>query len=449
MKKSKFTRREVLTASAGAIAALTMGFPFKTHGSARKYADKLAIKGGTPVRTKDWPSWPQWDPADDHKVIEVLHSGQWWRGNGGHVAEFEKQYAELIGSKRCLATASGTMALITSLHVMGVDAGDEVIVSPYTFIASYNVIFDRKALPVFADSDPETFLIDPDKIEEKITGRTKAILPVHIYGLPCDMDKINAIANKHNLVVIEDACQAWLSEYKNKKCGTLGDLGCFSFQNSKHIPTGEGGAITGNNDKIMDRCHSYHNCGRPYGSMITGGDNSIIGSNRRMAQYQAVMLLSQMKRALKDADTRWENAKYLESGLKEIPGIIPGKLVPGATRASYHLFPFRYSKEVFNNAPKARFLAALEAEGIPAVEGYGPQNKLALIDEALNSRGYQRLFPAERLKSYKDENSLPGNDKLCAEAVGLYQSILLGTKSDMDDIVKAIAKIYENRDQLI
>ena len=151
-------------------------------------------------------------------------------------------YANLLGAKRCLATASGTTALIVSLHVMDVDAGDEVIVSPYTFIASYNAILTHKALPVFADTDPATLTMDPASIESRITERTRAILPVHIFGMPCDMDPINAIARKHKLAVVEDACQAWLAEYKGRKCGTLGDLGCFSFQESKHLPAGEGGA---------------------------------------------------------------------------------------------------------------------------------------------------------------------------------------------------------------
>ena len=195
----------------------------------------------------------------------MFRSGRWFRGNGEHVAEFEKRYAELMGAKRCLATASGTTALITALGVLGVDAGDEVLVSPYTFIATYNAIFFHKALPVFVDTDPETFLIDPQKIEARITDRTSAILPVHIYGLPVDMDSVNKVARKHNLKVVEDACQAWLSEYRGRKTGTLGDLGCFSFQNSKHLPAGEGGAIIGNDDALIDRCHSYHNCGRPFG----------------------------------------------------------------------------------------------------------------------------------------------------------------------------------------
>jgi perosamine synthetase len=267
MKTRKFTRREVITtASAGAIGSM-ISWPFSSLQSDIFSQDKLAINGGRKVHQGSWPSWPVWDQSAEKDIIGMLRSGRWWRGNGEYVAEFEKKYAELIGAKRCLATASGSTALLTALEVLGVDAGDEVLVSPYTFIATYNVILSHKALPVFVDTDPETFLMDTSKIEEKITDRTVAIVPVHIYGLPVDMDTVNEVAGKHKLKVVEDACQAWLAEYKGKKTGTLGDLGCFSFQNSKHLAAGEGGAITGNDNNLIDRCHAVHNCGRAYGSM--------------------------------------------------------------------------------------------------------------------------------------------------------------------------------------
>ena len=310
-----------------------------------KNASDLAILGGKAVRTSGWLKWPVWNPDAEKPMLEVLRSGDWFRLRGTKVDEFEKAYASLIGAKRVLATASGTTALETALAVLDVDAGDEVIVSPYTFIATYNVVFNQKALPVFADTDQETFTIDPHKIEEKISERTKAILPVHIFGLPADMDRIMAIAKQHHLAVIEDACQAWLAEYKGKMCGTIGDLGCFSFQNSKNIPAGEGGAVAGNDESLMDRCHSYHNCGRPYGKSASDfAGYPFLGGNKRMMEFQAVILLSQMQRAKKDAEKRLENALYLDSRLKEIPGIIPYKLTEGATKSAYHIYPHRYKK---------------------------------------------------------------------------------------------------------
>jgi len=353
-----------------------------------------------------------------------------------------------MGVKRCVCTVNGTNALLTALHVLDIGGGDEVIVSPYTFIATYNAVIGSCALPVFADTDPETFQINPDKIEERINENTKAILPVHILGLPANMDKINAIAKKHNLKVIEDACQAWMAEWRGKKCGSLGDLGCFSFQNSKHLPCGEGGAVIGNDEEIMDRCYSYHNCGRPHGSVKRTSSYPIIGTNRRMTEYQAAILLSQMKRLEKDTQMRNENAHYLTSKIKEIPGIIPHKLYEGVTRAAYHLYPFRYKKEHFNNISREKFLSALGREGIPCSGGYGPQYRDGLIELALNSKNFKRSFSKERLDRYRQELHYPDNDQLCKEAVWLSQSLLLATKRDMDDIADAILKIYENRDRL-
>lgn len=450
MKAKKFTRRQVIAATSAGFVGTMINLPFKSFGiSSNLQLKKLAINGGEKIHTGSWPKWPYWDQSAEQGLIEMFRTGRWWRGNGENVAEFEKKYAELMGAKRCLATASGTTALITALEVVGVDAGDEVLVSPYTFIATYNAIFAHKALPVFVDSDPETFLMDPKKIESRITERTTAIVPVHIYGLPVDMDSVNKVAKNRKLKVVEDACQAWGAEYRGKRTGTLGDLGCFSFQNSKHLPAGEGGAILGNDDAVMDRCHSVHNCGRPYGSMKAAPGYPYRGGNFRMQQSQALILMSQMKRFEKDNDTRLANALYLDKKLIGIPGIVPYKHADGATRAVYHLYPFRYITEKFNNIPKEKFLRALSAEGIPVGGGYGKQNKDGLFEEAFNSRGYKRLFSDSRIKQWREENYLPGNDQLCDQAVAFSQSMLLGSRADMDDIVNAITKIYENRDSLV
>jgi len=446
--KNHVSRRQfVSTMTAGALAGVASG-KVSARDVVTSKTGVPALLGGRPIRTKGWSEWPIWDESAEAEILEVLRSGNWFRGRGAKVDEFEKKYAELMGAKRCVATASGTTSLLTALHVLGVEAGDEVLVAPYTFIATYNVVFLSKALPVFVDTNQETFTMDPDRIEERINERTKAILPVHILGLPADMDRINSIAKKHNLVVIEDACQAWLAEYRDKKCGTLGDLGCFSFQNSKNLPAGEGGAVMGNDEGLMDRCHSFHNCGRPYGSVKQTSNYPIRGTNYRMQQFQAVILMSQMNRIQRDADTRLENALYLDSRIGEIPGIIPYKLAPGATRSAYHLYPFRYKKEFFNDLSREKFLSALSAEGIPCFGGYGPQNKDGLIEEALNSESYKRLYSPRRLKKYREENHYPNNDQLCREAVWLGQEMLLGTRADMDDIADAIVKVYENREKL-
>ena len=420
MGTRKFTRRQAITAGSAGVVGTMIGWPFTSFSIVNNNQEKLAILGGARIHQGGWINWPVWDEAAEKSINDMLRTGRWWRGNGEHVIEFEKRYADLMGVKRCLATASGTTALMVTLQSLGIDAGDEVLVSPYTFIASYNVIFMNKALPVFVDSNTETFLIDPDKIESRITERTTAILPVHIYGLPVDMDSVNTIAQKHNLKVVEDACQAWLGEYRGKKLGTLGDAGCFSFQNSKNLPAGEGGAIVSNNETLMDMCHSVHNCGRPFGSVKHTSSYPVNGGNYRMQQIQALILLSQMNRIEKDADIRLANARYLDSKLREIPGIIPYKLANGATRSAYHLYPFRYIKEKFNNVSKEKFIQALNAEGIPC-KAYTPSPQLNNAETVGMGIDY----------------------------IDFYQNILLGSRSDMEDIVNAITKIYESRDSLV
>jgi dTDP-4-amino-4,6-dideoxygalactose transaminase len=405
-------------------------------------ADKPALLGGKPVHKGGWPRWPEWRQSWEPEVLKVLRSGQWCGGGGsGLVGDFETGYAKLLGAKRCVATASGTTALITALYVMGVDAGDEVIVSPYTFIATYNVCLMHKALPVFADTDPATLTMDPASIESRITERTRAILPVHIFGMPCDMDPINAIAKKHNLAVVEDACQAWLGEYKGRKCGTLGDLGCFSFQESKHIPAGEGGAVTGMSDELADRCQSFHNCGRAFGT-VKGGGWFTRGTNVRMKHYQAAILLQQFDKLVKQTERRQANGDHLTAGLKEIPGIQPARL-PENSRAVWHLYPFRYDAAEFHGLPHGKFIRALNAEGIPCGGGYSEQYFDGALDEVIASRGFKRLFSQQRLKAYRESfRELKGNKQVCETTVAMYQSMLLAERGDMDHIVEAVRKIH-------
>jgi dTDP-4-amino-4,6-dideoxygalactose transaminase len=439
--KSSQTRRGFIRKAAVGSAALTWLGSGQGPTAFAAEATKPALLGGAPVHSGGWLEWPTWRESWEPAVIRVLRSGKWYRGEGGHVAEFEAAYAKLLGAKRCLATASGTTALLVSLHVMDVDAGDEVIVSPYTFIATYNAILINKALPVFADTDPDTLTMDPASVKSRITERTRAILPVHIYGLPCDMDPINAMARQHQLAVIEDACQAWLAEYKGRKCGTLGDLACFSFQNSKHIPSGEGGAVTGESDDLMDRCHAFHNVGRATGSFKGAHQFFTRGSNYRMQQFQAVILLQQFDKLVQETARRRENADYLSSHLKKIPGIQPVRL-PENSRAVWHLYPFRYNAESFHGLARDKFLQALNAEGVPCSGGYREQYFDGLLDEAINSRGFKRLFSRERLRAYRESfHELKGNRQVCATTVALPQNLLLADRPAMDHIIEAVRKI--------
>lgn len=447
--KNYLTRRAFVRSAAAGSAALAWLGAGRGSRTLAASANKPAALGGTPAHKGGWPKWPEWRESWEPAIVKILRSGRWCcSGGGGEVADFEAAYAKLLGATGCVTTTSGTTALLTALHVMGIDAGDEVIVSPYTFIASYNVILMHKALPVLADTDPETLTMDPASIESRITDRTRAILPVHIYGMPCEMDTINAIAKKHELAVVEDACQAWLAEYKGKKCGTLGDLGCFSFQNSKHIPSGDGGAVTGNSQELIDRCQSFHNCGRSVGTYQGSGCFSR-GSNFRMTHYQAAMLRQQIDKLVTETERRRENADYLTAGLKEIPGVEPVRL-PENSRAAWHLYAFRYDPEQFNGLSRNAFIKAMRAEGVPCSGGYHEQYYDGLLDEAINSRGFERLFSPERLKAYRASfDELQGNRKVCETTVAFFQSMLLADRADMEHILEAIRRIHAHSKELV
>ena len=253
----KMNRRQFVAAATSAGVGLALS-------RATQAAEKPAALGGKPVRTKSYQSWPLVDPAAEKSVLDVVRSGHWNRN--GVVDDFEEAFAELNGAKYCVATASGTTALYTSLGALGVGPGDEVIVPPYTFVATVNVALLHYAMPVFVDSDRETFMMDPGKLEAAITDRTAAIIPVHIGGSAADMDSILAIARKRNVPVIEDACQAHGASWRGKSVGTLGDGAAFSFQASKHINCGAGGAIAlATADRVMMLEHAVYSVISPEG----------------------------------------------------------------------------------------------------------------------------------------------------------------------------------------
>jgi dTDP-4-amino-4,6-dideoxygalactose transaminase len=403
---------------------------------------KPALLGGKPVREVSWPEWPKVTAADEQILMEVLESRQWFRGVSGRYAKrFEEEYARLTGARHCLATANGTSALWTSLNALGVGPGDEVIVPPYTFVATVNVVLLQHALPVFVDTDPATFQIDARKIASAITDRTRAIIPVHLGGSAADLDAIFAVAAKRKIPVIEDACQAHLAEWKGRKVGSLGDTGCFSFQVSKNLPSGEGGAVLTNNDEVIERCFTFHNNGRGRKTESYNFSYFANGANLRMTQFQAALLVSQMQRLEEQSKLREENAAYLTGLLREIPGIQPARMYEGCTRNAYHLYMFRYDKQQFTSLPRGVFLKALEAEGIPCSGGYTPLNKEPFLKNVFQSRAYRTIFPSARLKEWEERNLCPANDRLCEEAVWLTQNMLLTGKSDMDQIAEAVRKI--------
>ena len=310
-------------------------------------AKKLAISGGTPVLQRtDFKNWPIITDDDRRLITQVLDSGIMAGGTAPQVSALEKEWADYTGVKHCLTTTSGTAALHMALAAVDVGPGDEVITSAFTFLASASCALHQNAIPVFVDIDPRTYNMDPAKLEEAITERTKAIIPVHIQGLPADMDPIMEIAKRHDLYVIEDACQAHGATYKGKKVGTIGDIGTFSLNNFKNLCGGEGGLYITDNDVYLNKGMLV----RCFGDEIDEVSHrrqynaSILGYMYRNQELPAALTRAQLMHLNKNNEVRIANANYLTQELGKIPGVIPPYCPPEYTHV-YFMYNVRFDPE--------------------------------------------------------------------------------------------------------
>ncbi|MBT1698861.1 DegT/DnrJ/EryC1/StrS family aminotransferase [Fulvivirgaceae bacterium PWU4] len=398
---------------------------------------QLAINGGAKMVKKNF-AWPVFDERDVNAVTDIAKSGQWANPDcKGYVEQFEKEFAAYCGSRYAVTCVNGSVAIRLALIASGVRPGDEVIVPPYTFIATASTVLECNCVPVFVDIHPDTYNLDPSKIAAAITPRTKAIIPVHFAGQACDMDAIMAIAERFKLTVIEDAAHAHGGAYKDRKLGSIGHAGCFSFQSSKNLNAGEGGIVVTNDERLYDMMNSLRNVGRVKGGQWYEHHN--LGCNYRITQFQAALLLQQLKRLDEQTRTRDENGKYLASRLSTIPGITPLTRGHGETAHTHHLFIFKYDKSQFGGLSKKQFAEALAAEGVPAFMGYPKP----LYEQPLFR---DKNFLCYAIPDHVDYTNVrcPVAERACSEeAVWILQHAMLGTRQDMDSFAEAVAKIYQ------
>jgi len=392
-------------------------------------SNPLAIDGGTPVRSQPFPAWPVFDHREERALLEVLHSGHWGALTGTKVPAFEKAFAQFQDAAYGVCVPNGTIALELALRALGVGPGDEVITTPYTFIATASAAFAVGARPVFVDIDPDSLNLDPDRLEAAITERTKVIAPVHIGGHSADMDGVLRVAAAHGLRVLEDAAQAWGASWRGRRVGALGDLGIFSFQSSKNITAGEGGIVLTNDAELAELCWSIHNVGR-----VPGGEwyqHERLGSNLRMTEWQAAVLLAQLERLPEQLALREANARYLAERLAAVPGLTPLPTDPHVTQHARHLFAIRFEPAAFGDRSRDEFLAAWRAEGIAATSaGYIPLHQSPAIRRALESR-----FEVHDLPSF------PVAERAAQNTLWLFQNALLDDRAGLDTIVEAALKI--------
>jgi dTDP-4-amino-4,6-dideoxygalactose transaminase len=407
---------------------------------------ELAIAGGPKLRTKPFPSWPPRDEGYLKALAGVLESGIWGVG-GPRTKELCERFAAVHDAKFAVACTSGTTALQLCLWACQIGYGDEVIVPPYTFIATASSVISCGAVPIFADIDRATFCLDPAAVEAAITERTKAVIAVHIGGMPCNMDALRQVCDRYGLVLIEDCAQAHGAEYGGQRVGALGHCGAFSFQSSKNVTAGEGGIVVTNDREIWERAWSLHNIGRvPEGGWY---DHRVFGTNFRITEFQSALILRGLELMPAHMARRDENAKYLRQRLDEIPGVGYQAFPPGANRSAWHLFIFTYDRNQMEGVSRDRFLKALAAEGIPVSRGYNP-----LYREGMFRAGWDPTRPPFSPNVYSghvDYNEVvcPNCEFVCDDgSFWLPQQVLLGTTKDMDDIADSILKVKSHLDEV-
>ncbi len=415
-------------------------------------SENLAISGGERSRKEPFPAWPVWGQEELANVRSVLESRDWGagpRGNrpGSKVAEFGAKFAEYHGVKHGLPVNNGTVSLEIALKAAGIGFGDTVIVPAYTFVATAIAVLRVNAIPVFVDVDPETFCIDPEQIEGAITPKTKGIIPVHIAGEFCDMDKIIGVAKRHGLFVLEDAAHAIGGVWKDRKAGSIGDAGSFSFQSSKTMTCGEGGAIITDSPEIYERCILYTAFGRKEDRPAF--EHSVPGGNQRLSEFQAAVLLAQLQRLPRHVQRREENAAYLTGLLSPIAGIKPQHRDTRTTTKAYFWYLLEYQPECFAGVSRDMFVSALNAEGIPCLRGYDiavPDNPLFRKEVFLKECPWVK--EAWERGPTPFDRSCPNARRIAANGIALRHNVLLGDKQDMEDAAAAIQKIMAHVGEL-
>ena len=407
--------------------------------------DKLALLGGEAVKRNPFAPWPRFDDHERKALTDVLESRTWWRTPGTQTAQFEQEFAAYQQAKYGVAVTNGTAALEVALAAIGIGAGDEVIVPDFTFVATASAVLFAGALPVFVDVLPDTYCIDPAQVEAAITPRTKAIVAVHMGGHPADLDALGVIAKAHNLRLVEDSSHAHGSEWRGRRIGGVGDIGTFSFQQSKLMTAGEGGIVVTNDPELEKMVRSIHDCGRMPGEWFYA--HFVYGSNYRLSEWQGAILRAQLQRVDELNVIRQRSAAFLDRELPKIEGITPQKLDPRVTCNAHYAYIFHVDAPHFGGIPTEKFIRAFNAEGFPTQASYPPLHDLAVFT---SGEYRKRLLSGEaRDADAFLKSGFPNTDRAAWETVWLPQPVLLGTEEEIAQAVEAIRKIQRHVHELV
>lgn len=406
--------------------------------------EKLALLGGKAVKRSPFDPWPRFDDHERQALLDVLQSRTWWRTPGTQTTQFEQEFAAYQQAKYGVAVTNGTAALEVALAALGIGPGDEVVVPDFTFVATASAVLFTGAVPVLVDVRSDTYCIDSAQVEAAITPRTKAIIAVHMGGHPADLDALTEIALKHGLRLVEDSSHAHGSAWRGRRVGAVGDIGTFSFQQSKLMTAGEGGIVVTNDPSLEKMVRSVHDCGRMPGEWFYA--HFIYGSNYRLSEWQGAILRAQLQRADELNVLRQLSAAFLDRELPKIEGITPQSLDARVTCNGHYAYIFHVDREAFSGIPTEKFIEAFNAEGFPTQASYPPLHELALF----TSGEYRKRLQSEPARAEHTflKAAFPNTVRAARETVWLPQPVLLGSEEDMTLAVEAIRKIQRHAREL-
>ena len=398
----------------------------------------LAIAGGAPAVDLPAPLWPQVGELEVTWMEGVVRSGEWsWLGP--HERAFCREYAGFIGTPYCACLSNGTVTLQCALQALGVQPGDEVIVPGLTWVACMQAALDIGASVVLADIDPETYCLDPAAVEQALTPRTRAIMPVHLYGCMCDMDALLALAATHGLKVVEDVAHQQGSRWRNVGAGALGDVGSYSFQQSKALTSGEGGAITCKDEAIYNTIFALKQVGWS-ADLVTPGER--YGHNYRLTEMQAVLLRGGLRRLPEQLRVREENAARLREGLERLGGPLRvARRDPRVTRQAYYALTLHFDPDQAEGLTRDQYAAALGAEGCPLSPPYAPVYRHPLLNlyDATSPLPF-RSAPPQDYATLR----LPVTERVCeVEGLVMMHWLLLGSEAYTGQLLQAIEKVND------
>ena len=394
---------------------------------------------GSPVRTTPWPTWPEYGAEEVRLLRAAVDRGIGAAADGPLKVEFERRWAEFTACRHALGVTNGTVTLEIALRALGIGAGDEVIVPPYTFAATATAVLTAGALPVFADIEPDTYNIDPDAVEASVTRRTRAVIAVHLGGAPADLDALTVLCARHGIALIEDAAHAHGAVWSGRPVGGFGAFGSWSFQASKNLSAGEGGALTTDDPELAEAAWVRHNCGRRRGEPWYR--HFELGENHRLTEWAAAVLLAGLERLPDQVARREACASYLDAELSTVEGLRPLARDPRVDTHAHHLYLFRYDPGGFGGLDRDAFVAAMNHHGIPASAGYPePLYRQPVFAQARfdhRATGWSAGNPAT---SYGDLH-LPACERACTSTVWLPHSLLLADPAEMADVVTAVREV--------